>query len=49
MDGTIAPLGDICALARKHGALVFVVQPQHFRPLHTATQHNVSMQSNSQE
>ena len=24
MDGHIAPLGDICALARKHGALVFV-------------------------
>ncbi len=31
MDGTIAPLGDICALARKHGALVFVVRPQQFR------------------
>jgi hypothetical protein len=31
MDGTIAPLGDICALARKHGALVFVVRPQQCR------------------
>lgn len=24
MDGDIAPLQDICALARKHGAYVFV-------------------------
>ena len=26
MDGHIAPLPDICALARKYGALVFVVR-----------------------
>ena len=26
MDGHIAPLKEICALARKHNALVFVVR-----------------------